>query len=102
MQSLILGFICVVMVASGRLIRIWALQDVFGSLKARCDSSHVHKPWPGVVDKQLRFRTVEESVYPSLFCHRLLSSVAVRLGLPCSLPNQLKALLYRIKAREWC
>ena len=66
-----------------RLLRIWASQDVFGSLEARCDDSHPHKPWqPRLVGKQLRFRTADESTYPSLFCHRLLSAVAARLGLP--------------------
>ena len=66
-----------------RLLRIWASQDAFGSLEARCDDSHTHKPWqPRLVGKQLRFRTADESVYPSLFCHRLLSAVAARLGLP--------------------
>ena len=66
-----------------RLLRIWASQDVFGSLEARCDDSHTHKPWqPRLVGKQLRFRTADESIYPSLFCHRLLSAVAARLGLP--------------------
>ena len=66
-----------------RLLRIWASQDVFGSLEARCDGSHSHKPWqPRLVGRQLKFRTADESTYPSLFCHRLLSAVAARLGLP--------------------
>ena len=66
-----------------RLLRIWASQDVFGSLEARCDDSHPHKPWqPRLVGRQLKFRTADESTYPSLFCHRLLSAVAARLGLP--------------------
>ena len=66
-----------------RLLRIWASQDVFGSLEARCDDSHPHKPWqPRLVGRQLKFRTADESTYPSLFCHRLRSAVAARLGLP--------------------
>ena len=71
------------------MLRLWASQDVFGSLEARCDSSHSHKPWqPRVVGKQLRSKTADESVYPTLLCQRLLSVIAARVNLPLLLSQE--------------
>ena len=69
-----------------RLLRLWASQDVFSSLEARCDNSHPHKPWkPRLVNRRIRFATADESVYPRLLCQRLVSALATQVDLPLHL-----------------
>ena len=64
-----------------RLLRLWSSQDVLHSLEARCDGTHVHKPWvPRIRHGQLQFRTADEAKYPQLFCQRLLAAVCMHSG----------------------
>ncbi|CAE7226396.1 NaCP60E [Symbiodinium sp. CCMP2592] len=82
-----------------RLLRLWASQDVFAPLEARCDGSHQHLPWkPRLVGRQLRFTTADESTYPTALCHRLLSLVAVHCGLPLHLPESASGIPLSHKA----
>ncbi|CAE7839749.1 NaCP60E [Symbiodinium sp. CCMP2592] len=82
-----------------RLLRLWASQDVFAPLEARCDGSHQHLPWkPRLVGRQLRFTTADESIYPTALCHRLLSLVAVHCGLPLHLPESASGIPLSHKA----
>ena len=64
-----------------RLLRLWSSQDVLRPLEARCDGTHPHKPWvPRLRHGQLQFHTADESMYPQLYCQRLLSAVCMHSG----------------------
>ena len=54
----------------------WCNHSLFACLEARCDKSHVHKPWTAsFASSKLHFATSDEAAYPDVLCARMSSII---------------------------